>query len=177
MEGENKFDPNEIPNMVAMLVGLYSDRRAPTAQENQAINVFYMRYMGKAMDECNKASTAHWQVARPQSDVSLQFKTVDIPGDGDGFVTQFVVATTACMASNVEQFNQFKQLTTDAIINEFGDDSKFRTIYNKMAFNGSPDLAHNKRSLVRGLWIGCRLSDAHFAPVEAVEVAKDGPAN
>mgnify|MGYP003506981420 CR=1 FL=1 len=54
MEGANKFDPNEIPNMVATLVGLYQDRRQPTAAENQAINEFYMRYMSKAMEECQE---------------------------------------------------------------------------------------------------------------------------
>lgn len=176
MEGKNKFDPNEIPNMVAMLVGLYQDRRQPTGPENQAINEFYMRYMSKAMDECTKGSTGHWLVARPQTDIALQFKVVDIPGEKEGFVTQFVVATTACMASDLQQFNQFKQLTIDAIVDKFGDDDQFRTIFNKMAFNGSPDLANGKRSMVKGLWIGCRLSDAHFEPVKVEEAPVEAKA-
>ena len=173
MEGANKFDPNEIPNMVATLVGLYQDRRQPTAAENQAINEFYMRYMSKAMEECQNASSGHWQIARAQTDIALHFKTVDIDGQEEGYVTQFVVATTACMATNLGQFNQFKQLATDAIIKKFGDDGKFKTIYNKMAFNGNPGLATNQRSLVRGLWIACRLSEAHFTPVEKPEVASN----
>jgi hypothetical protein len=177
MEGENKFDPNEIPNMVAMLVGLYQDQRQPTAAENQAINHFYMRYMSKAMEDCQKASSSHWLVARPQTDIALQFKTVDIPGESEGYITQFVVATVACMASNLEQFNQFKQLASNAIVDQFGDDDKFKTIYNKMAFNGSPDLAQNKRSLCRGLWIGCRLSEAHFVAKPDAEAPADASAN
>lgn len=177
MEGNNKFDPNEIPNMVALLVGLYQDRRQPNAMENQQINSFYMRYMSKAMEDCQTKSSGHWQVARPQSDIALEFKTVDIPGQEEGYVTQFVVATTANMSSNLEQFNQFKQLSANAIVDKFGDDDQFKTIYNKMAFNGGAGLANNQRTLVRGLWIGCRLSEAHFAPVVAVEAANDAPAN
>ena len=177
MSEMNKFDPNEIPNMVSVLVGIYSDRRQPTAGENQQINQFFMRYMGKAMEDCQGKSSGHWQVARPQSDIAFETKVVDIPGHEPGFVTQFIVATTACMASNLEQFDEFKRLTQEKILDTYADDSKFQTIYNKLAFNGSPDLANNKRSLVRSLWIGCRLSEAHFVEKKPAEAANDAPAN
>jgi hypothetical protein len=168
MEGANKFDPKEIPNMISMLVGLHSDRRGPNGQENAAINNFYMRYMGKAMDDCQSKSSAHWQVARPQKDVALNFKTVEVQGESPELVTQFIVATTAAFCSNKDQYDEFRKNSQDAILDQFEDDDVYRTIFNKMALNvtDTQALLRNERTLCRGLWIACRLSAPHFMPAE-----------
>lgn len=171
MDGENKFDPTEIPKMISTFIELYESKRQPTGVENSEINKFFMRYMSKAMADCQAASSSHWLVARAPNDVALNFKTVDVVGETKEHVTQFVVATTACMVSDLAAFDLYKKNTTDAILDNFEDNAQFKTIFNKMAFNGSNELAQRKRTLVRGLWIGVRLSMNHFQPVD-IEIQK-----
>lgn len=163
-----QFKPEDIPNTITLVADLYSSKRSPTKDENEALSKFFMTYMGKAIEDCQSLSKNHWMLTRPTSDVAFNSKVVDVKS-GD-FVTEFIVATTCGPNNSKNSFNSFTEKTTDTIIKEFSnnENSDFIIVYNKLVFGFSKD-----RKFINGLFVGVRFNRKFFEEKEPLNKASE----
>ncbi len=159
-----EFKPTDIPEIVGLATELYVAKRAPNSEEAKAINNFFMKYMDKAIEDCQALSMQHWQVTRPKKDVALNSKAIEVKsGDGDNNV-QFVVATTYGPLHNSFDMAEFQKNTQAAVLDKFSDpeDGSWIVVVNRLMFGTTKD-----QKFASGLFTAIRFSGGFF------ELAKD----
>lgn len=156
-----KLDPNDIPNILRVVVDMYVKNRAPTVQERDKIHQFFNIYMSKAIADCQEASKALWTPSKPKSEICFNAKTVEIdPKDETGGKVTFNVATTRSVCFNEKDLENFKNRTEEKMISEFSNHENWITVYNNLLFG--PDRNNPNNHFQNGLFLCIRFSKEYF---------------
>lgn len=159
-------NPNEIPDIIVLACEIYNrgNLQQASTEEKNRISTFFMKYMGKAIEDCQQASKDHWQVTRAKSDVAFETKVVEVKGpEGIGSV-QFIVATGYGPTFHKEgQVEQFKKDMFDKVIDTYADpdNGDWVMVFNSLLFATQVNGAFNT-----SLFVGIRMSKENFVTHE-----------
>ena len=153
-----EFKTSDIENVIILVANLYCDKRQATKEENDIINNFFMKYMDRAITDCQNKSKAHWSVTRPRTDVALNSVSVDITRS-EKEKAQFIVATMFGPCHSQKDLIEFQNNSTEAILEKYADpdDGSWVTVFNKLLCNATTD-----RKFITGLFISIRFNNGFF---------------
>lgn len=160
-----QLNPKDIPDIIALISELYQNlnKTAPTSEQKKSISTFFMKYMGKAIEDCQNESKAHWTVTRPKSDVAFRTKTVVVENKDNSGKVEFIVGTSYGPQYDAVSLDAFKQNTQTMVLDTYADpvDDSWVMVFNSLMFDA---VRHGK--FVAGLFIGVRFSGEHFLQKE-----------
>lgn len=165
-----QLNPNEIPEVISLLAEVYSPpNKLPTEEQKHKLSKFFMRYMGKAIEDCQNKSMSHWTMTRSNLDVAFNTKVVEVQSSGKSKV-QFIVGTSYGPHHNGKSIPDFKKHTQEEVLKLYSDpdDGSWVMVFNSLMFNS---INHGK--FIAGLFIGARFNGDSFMPVEPVEASQE----
>ncbi len=166
-----QLDPKDIPDVISLVSELYQKRGKvePTLEQKKSISTFFMKYMGKAIEDSQNESKLHWTVTRHKSDVAFRSKTVVVESKDNGGKVEFIVGTSYGPQYDKVSLDIFKRNTQSVILDKFSDpdDNSWVMVFNSLMFDST-----RYSNFVAGLFIGVRFSGEHFVEPKELETAQ-----
>jgi hypothetical protein len=162
------LDPKDIPEIIVLVSEMYMNitKKRPSEEQKKKISIFFMKYMGKAIEECQNLSKTHWTVAHEKKDVAFRTKTVLVESKENGGKVEFIVGTSYGPQFGKDDLDNFRKNTEEKVLEKYADpvDGSWVMVFNSLMFD-------NKRhgDFVAGLFIGIRFSKEHFISEESSE--------